>query len=159
VHIGRREQRRRHEGGFLADLLSEQEQRVYLPLIADGEPEALEAIDCIWYLRGKVTFLWEVESTAMLAETILRRGRRIPTDERLVRFLVIPPERAELVRLKLARSPVLRQTIVEDNWHIVKSDHLQPVLEADDASLDALEPILGLDPAIERKGQQLALFG
>jgi hypothetical protein len=41
VHIGRREQRRRHEGGFLADLLSEQEQRVYLPLIADGEPEAL----------------------------------------------------------------------------------------------------------------------
>jgi hypothetical protein len=54
---------------------------------------------------------------------------------------------------------VLRQAIVEDNWHIVKSDHLQPVLEADDASLDALEPILGLDPAIERKGQQLALFG
>ena len=159
VHIGRREQRRRHDGGFLADLLSEQEQRVYLPLVANGDPEALEAIDCLWYLRGKVTFMWEVESTAMVAETILRRGRRIPTDEHLVRFLVIPPERGDLLRLKLARSPVLRQAMLEDNWHIVKSDHLRHVMEGDEAGLDALEAILGLDPEIERQGQQLALFG
>ncbi len=159
VHIGLREQRRRHEGGMLADLLSEQEQRVYLPLVAPGDPEALEAIDCIWYLRGRMTFLWEVESTAMLAEPILRRGRRIPTEEHVVRFLVIPPERAELVRLKLARSPVLRKTMVEDNWHLIKSDHLRRIFEGEEVGLAALEPILGLDPEIERKGQQLALFG
>lgn len=157
--IGRREQRRRYDDGFLGDLLSEQEQRVYLPLVAAGDPEALEAIDCIWYLRGKATLLWEVETTGMLAETILRRGRRIPTEEHLVRFLVIPPERAELVRLKLSRSPVLRQVIREDNWHIIKSDHLRHLAEREGADLEWLEPILGLDPEIERQGQQLALFG
>jgi hypothetical protein len=159
VHIGRREQRRLHEGGLLADLLSEPERRVYLPLVAPGDPEALEAIDCIWYLRGRMTFLWEVEPTAMLAETVIRRGKRIPTDERVVRFLVIPPERAELVRLKLARSPVLRQVMLEDNWHVIKWDHLRAMVEQDDASLDALGPILGLDPEAERQAQQMALFG
>ena len=33
-----------------------------------GPVEALEQIDCIWYLRGKATFLFEVEWTAMLGE-------------------------------------------------------------------------------------------
>jgi hypothetical protein len=157
--ISRREQRRQYRGQPLADLLSEAEQRVYLPLIYPAPGDALEAIDCMWYLRGKATFLFEVEWTAMLDDPVVRRGTRIPTTDSLFRFLVIPPERTELVRLKLARSAVLRRHLAEDNWHIIKSDHLVRLLGRDDAGLDDLGPLLGLDPEIEHRGDQLALFG
>ena len=53
-------------------------------------------------------FLFEVEWTAMLGEPLLRRHARIPSDERIVRFLVIAPERTELVRYKLAFAPAAR---------------------------------------------------
>ncbi len=147
MHIAPGAFRIRYKGKPLADLLTEAEQRVYLPLIHPGPSEALEGVDCVWYLRGKATFLWEVEWTAMLDEAVIRRGARIPTTETLYRFLVIPPERTELVRLKLARSPVLRARLEEDNWHIIKSDHLVRMLSRENAGLDDLEPLLGLDPA------------
>lgn len=153
-----REQRRAYREGSVGDLLSEEEQRVYLPLIAAGDPETLESTDCIWYLRGKATFLFEVEWTAMISDVLLRRGPRIPPDDTVVRFLVIPPERAELVRLKLARSPLLRAVLERDNWHILKSDHLRRLHLAEEASLDQLEPLLGLDPEIEAGAEQLNLF-
>jgi hypothetical protein len=156
--ISRREQKRIFKDAPLASLLSEAEQRVYLPLVCGGEAEALESVDCIWYVRGKAAFLFEVEWTAMLAEPILRRGSRIPPNEKLVRFLVVPPERAELVRLKLARSPLLRKAVEEGNWHILKSDHLRRLYARDVAGLDDLGPFLGLDPEIEHSGEQLALF-
>ncbi|MEA2621202.1 MAG: hypothetical protein QOH61_112 [Chloroflexota bacterium] len=157
--IAPREQRRLYRGAPLRELLSELEQRVYLPLVSQGASEALEAVDCIWYLRGKATFLFEMEWTAMLDEPVLRRGPRIASTDNLVRFLVVPPERTELVRLKIARSPLLRERMEEDNWHILKSDHVRSLWARDDASLESLEPMLGLDPEIEQQGEQLALFG
>ncbi len=156
--ISQREQKRMFKDQALSTLLSDAEQRVYLPLIAPGEAEALEQVDCIWYVRGKATFMFEVEWTAMLAEPILRRGVRIPPSEQVVRFLVIPPERTELTRLKLERSPLLRQRMEEDNWHILKSDHLRRLYAREVAGLDDLGPLLGLDPEIEAQGEQLALF-
>ena len=44
--------------------------------------EDIAEVDCIWYLRGKLGFLFEVEWTAMLGEPLLRRHARIPPDER-----------------------------------------------------------------------------
>ena len=55
--------------------------------------EDLEDVDVIWYVRGRAAFLWEVEWTAMLGDTVLRRHARMPPDERVVRFLVVLPER------------------------------------------------------------------
>ena len=153
-----REQRRAYRGATVGDLLNEEEQRVYLPLIAAGDPQTLETTDCVWYLRGKATLLFEVEWTAMISEPLLRRGPRIPAADNLVRLLVIPPERSELVRLKLSRSPLLREAIERDNWHILKSHHLRRLHAAEDVNLDALGPLLGLDPEVERQAEQLNLF-
>jgi hypothetical protein len=47
----------------------------------------------------------------------------------------------------------------EGNWHVIKSNHLRTFLAGDELSLDDLEPFLGLDPEIERSGEQMALFG
>jgi hypothetical protein len=158
VWIGRQEQSRRTRQGLLVDRLDDREQRVYLGGIGRSVEE-LADVDVIWYIRSKVALLFEVEWTAMLGEPILRRHARIPADESIIRFLVVAPERAELVRYKLERSPLLRAALDEGTWHIVKSDHLRSFLARDPLDLDDLEPYLGLDPLIERTSEQLPLFG
>lgn len=156
--IARREQRRVVDDRPLGELLTDAEKRVYLPLVHPGPPDALDAVDCIWYVRGRATWLFEVEWTAMLDDPVIRRGGRIPTTENLVRFLVIPPERTELVRLKLERSPLLRRRMEEDNWHILKSDHLLRLCAAEEPHVADFATLIGLDPEIERDGGQLPLF-
>jgi hypothetical protein len=158
VWLGRREQTRRIGGRLLGDRLSDSELRVHLGGISRAVDD-LGDVDCIWYVRNRIALLFEVEWTAMLGEPLLRRHARIPPDERLVRFLVIAPERTELVRYKLERSPLLRAALEAGPWHIIKSDHLRTFLALDEPALDALEPLLGLDPLIERSGEQLPLFG
>jgi hypothetical protein len=161
VWIGRREQTRRIDGRPLGDLLTPREREAHLGGISPAVDDIAD-VDCIWYVRGRAAFLWEVEWTAMLGEPLLRRHARIPPADELIRFLVIAPERTELVRYKLARSPLLRAALDEGGWHVIKSDHLKTFLARDELSLDALEPLLGLDPPVERAGdptEQLPLFG
>jgi len=159
VWVAPREQDRRVGGTALGDRLSDQEQDVYLPLVTRGPGDALEPTDVIWYVRGKATFLIEVEWTAMIGDLVLRRHARIPQDDRLVRLLVIPPERSNLVRHKLERSVPLQEAFEAGNWHVLKWNHLATFLARDPLDLGALEPFLGFDPVIEKTGEQLPLFG
>ncbi len=158
VWIGRSQQGRRTPEGALADRLDARELRAYLGGISPGS-EQLADVDAIWYIRGKVALLFEVEWTAMLGEPLLRRHAGIPPSPSLIRFLVVAPERAELVRYKLQRSPLLRAAIDEGGWHIVKADHLRAFLARDPLDLAEMEPYLGLDPVVERSSEQLPLFG
>ncbi len=156
--ITEREQRRRYGSVRLGDLLSDPEQRVYLPLVAPGPQEVLEELDCIWYVRGKGAFLIDVEWQAALDEAILKRGPRIDTTDNVVRFLVIPDERTELLRLRLDRSPVLRRRMDTDNWHILKWSHVRRLRASPRADLSVLSPLLGLDPEVERDEDQIPMF-
>jgi hypothetical protein len=158
IWLARREQTRRIDGELLGDRLDGREQRAYLGGISRASEE-LADVDCIWYIRGKVALLFEVEWTAMLGEPLLRRHDRIPPDDSLVRFLVIAPERTELVRYKLDRSPLLRTALENGGFNIIKSNHLGRFLAAEQPDLAELEPLLGLDPMIERRGDQMPLFG
>jgi hypothetical protein len=158
VWIAQREQRRRYGSVHLGDLLSDPEQRVYLPLVAPGPQEVLEEIDCIWYVRGKGAFLIDVEWQVALDEAVLKRGPRIETTDNVVRFLVIPDERTELLRLRLARSPVLRARMAADNWHILKWSHVRRLQRSSRADLSVLSPLLGLDPDVERGEDQMPMF-
>ena len=158
VWIGERQQRRRVDGRPLGARLTEPE-RSGPPYLGDVRTEDLAEVDTLWYVRGRMTFAWEVEWTAMLSETVLRRHARIPPDDRFIRFLVILPERAELVRHKLERSPILRAALEEGGWHLLKASHLRTWASRERPTLDDLEPLLGLDPRVERTGEQLDLFG
>jgi hypothetical protein len=157
--IAQREHDREVDGQRLADLLTDEERRVYLPLVVRAPAEALGAVDVIWYVRGKLAFLFEVEWTAMVADAVLGRGRQIPVGEQQARFLVLPAERAELLRLKLTRSPWLQAEVERQNWHVLKWQHLATLAARAGAKLEWLEPVLGLDPLIERGGEQLTMFG
>ena len=157
--VSRREQERAWKHGTLGDLLKEDERRTYLPLVIRAPADVLGAVDALWYVRNRSSYLFEVEWTAMLGEAILRRGTLIPTSEQQARFLVIPAERAELLRLKLARSPWVRDEIERQNWHVLKWEHLATLAGRQGARMEWLEPVLGLDPLIERGGEQLTMFG
>jgi hypothetical protein len=160
VWIAEREQARKHGvgRGTLGDLLHDRERNAYLASISRAA-EDLAEVDVIWYVRGKIALLFEVEWTAILGETLLRRHARIGNDEKLVRFLTIAPERTELVRHKLERSPLLRAALDEGGWNVIKWDHLRTFLAGDPPDLAALEPLLGLDPVADRGGEQMPLFG
>jgi hypothetical protein len=157
--IAAREHDRVVGGRPLIDRLADDERRAYLPLVVRAPADIVGAVDVLWYLRGKMAFLFEVEWTAMIGDAVLGRGRDIPVGDQQARFLVIPAERGELVRLKLARSPWLRGEMERQNWHILKWQHLDTLAQRSGARMEWLEPVLGLDPLIERGGEQLTMFG
>ncbi|HSL97397.1 MAG TPA: hypothetical protein VK831_02380 [Candidatus Deferrimicrobiaceae bacterium] len=158
VWLGRREQSRRIGGRTLVDYLDRREREPWAASFARASAEDVEAVDCIWYLRGGGAFLFEVEWTAMLGDLLLRRHARIPPDEGLVRFLVLAPERRELLRYKLDVSPILRSAFETGNWHVVLWPHLRAWLDREPLDLAGLERYLGLDPLVERSAEQLGLF-
>jgi hypothetical protein len=158
VWLGRREQARRIGDRTLADYLDRRERDPWLPSIANGPPEDIEAIDCIWYQKHKLAIAFEVEWTAMLGDLLLRRHARIPAEPGLVRILAIAEERAELAKHKLEASPVLRGAMEAANWHVILWPHLRAWLARSQPDLAALEPYLGLDPAVARRGEQMGLF-
>ena len=156
--IGRRQQLRRVAGRPLSAWLDQDELDVHLPLITWGPEDEIERLDCAWYVRRRATFLFEVEWTAILGDPVLVRHARFPIDDKVVRFLVVPQERADLVKFKLARSPLLRKAIEERNWHFIKWNHLAAFAARPDLALDDLEPYIGLDATADTAGKQLLLF-
>jgi hypothetical protein len=159
IWIGRRDQARRIGDRTLGDYLDPyREREPWFPTISLVPKEDGEAVDCIWYQRGGTALLWEVEWTAMLGDVLLRRHARIPPDDRIVRFLAIPPERRELARHKLDASPILRDAMEAGNWHVILWPHLRSWLARDPLDLADIEPYLGLEPAVERRAEQLNLF-
>jgi len=158
IWIGRRDQARRIGDRTLGEFLDHREREPWFPTSSIVPTEDGEAIDCIWYQRGGSAFLFEVEWTALLGDVLLRRHGRIPPDERIVRLLAIPPERRDLARYKLDASPVLRETVEAANWHLILWPYLRAWLDREPPSLASLEPYLGLDPAVERRAEQLGLF-
>ena len=157
--VSKREHARPYAGATLLERLHEDERRAYLPLVIRAPADALGAVDALWYRRGHLAFIFEVEWTAMMGDPILRRGADIPVTDQQARFFVFPAERTDLVRLKLERSPWLRAEVERQNWHFLKWQHLDALAAQDQAGLERLEPVLGIDPLIERGGQQLTMFG
>lgn len=140
--------------GTLGDLLTVEERYVNPTLLfKDGERAPL--IDVIWYDRGRAVCLFEVEWTAQLAEPLLSRA---VSGDGVKRYVVLPLERTELARFKLARSPLLRQVIAAQGWDFLKYTHLREFSRREEINLAALEPLVGLTPPVEQFGVQLSLF-
>ncbi len=121
-----------------------------------GSAEALSFVDVIWYDRGRMVFLWQIDWTARLHHSVVDIGEAIPDDERVFRFLAVPEERKALVVLKLTRSPFLADAVRKRGWRLAKWDPLRTFAADADAGLSDLEPVLGLEPAVERSGHQLS---
>ncbi len=162
VHVGRDVERRAlpnthaERGRVLTDLVSEAERASGASRFVRGASEALDFVDCVWYDRGKMVFLWQVDWTARIHRSIVALGEAIPDDDRVFRFLAVADERTGLVNEKLRRSPALAEVVRRRGWRFVKWDPLRKWLGDAQSGLDGLEAVLGLEPAVEQSGQQLA---
>ena len=162
VHIGRDLQRHaapathQGRGRTLVELLTDAERLAGPARVLRGPADALEFVDCVWYDRGRMAFLWQVEWTARLHRSLVSLGEAIPDDDRVFRFIAAADERVTLVREKLDRSPALADVVRRRGWRFVKWSPLRKFLQDGEAGLDGLEPVLGLEPAVEQTGHQLA---
>ena len=162
VQIGRELRRRplgsTYVGGpnVLADLLTDQEKTTPLARALRGPADVLDAVDLAWYDRGKMVFLWQLDWTARLHRSLIAIGEQIPDDDRVFRFLALADERRPLAGFKLDRSAALQQAVRRRGWRFVKWSPLRAFAADPAAGLDGLEPVLGLEPAVEQAGQQLA---
>jgi hypothetical protein len=162
VHVGRDLQRRAmpashaDRGRTLVELMTDAERLSGPARTMRGPAEALEFIDCVWYERGRMAFLWQVEWTSRIHRSVVSLGEAIPDDERVFRFIALADERATLLQEKLDRAPVLAEIVRRRGWRFVKWAPLRRFLADGEASLDGLEAVLGLEPAVEQTGHQLA---
>jgi hypothetical protein len=162
VHVGRDLQRRAmpashaDRGRTLVELMTDAERLSGPARTVRGPAEALEFIDCVWYERGRMVFLWQVEWTSRIHRSVVSLGEAIPDDERVFRFIALADERATLLQEKLDRAPVLAEIVRRRGWRFVKWAPLRRFLQDGEAGLDGLEAVLGLEPAVEQTGHQLA---
>jgi hypothetical protein len=162
VHVGRDLQRRaapashQDRGRTLVELMTDAERLAGPARSVRGPADALEFIDCVWYDRGRMVFLWQVEWTARLSRSVVSLGEAIPDDDRVFRFLAVADERTGLLQDRLERSPALADLVRRRGWRFVKWYPLRRFLADSEASLDGLEAVLGLEPAVEQSGHQLA---
>ena len=162
VHVGRDLRRRAlppalaDRGATLADLVSDAEKTVVLSRYARGASEVLDLVDVVWYDRGKMVFLWQLDWTARAHRSAVALGESIPDDDRVFRFLAIADERAALLEEKLRRLPGLAEVVRRRGWRFVKWAPLRAFAIDQEADLAALEPVLGLESRMEQAGQQLA---
>lgn len=162
VHVGRDLERRSlpeslaYRGAVLADLMTEDERTVPVSRVARVHSDAIEFVDCVWYDKGRMVFLWQLEWTARLHRSVAALGEAVADEDRIFRFLAIADERRPLAEFKLRRSPVVAELIRRRGWRFVKWGPLRSWATKPDVALDLLEPVLGLSPDVEQMGQQLA---
>jgi len=162
VHIGRDLERRAlpdsfcERGSVLGDLQTDAERAIPVSRVSHAASDALEYVDVVWYDRGRMVFLWQLEWTARLHRSIVALGEAIPDEDRIFRFVAIADERRSLAEFKLRRSPAIADLVRRRGWRFVKWAPLRRWTARPDLALDLLEPVLGLSPEVEQMGQQLA---
>lgn len=73
-------------------------------------------------------------------------------------LILIPDERASLLRLRLEGSPLIRKRLTESDWDFVKFGHLRSVAAQEEVDRHDLKKVVGLLPPIESAEAQLPLF-
>ncbi|MBU0491205.1 MAG: hypothetical protein KKB13_05080 [Chloroflexi bacterium] len=155
VWIGRREQKRKLEGGgTLQALLSARERYIAPEALVGGGRHAAD-VDVLWYDAGCVYCAFEVEWMAQLTTPVLVRGADRYSSRS---YIVLPAARVDLVKQRIQEAPLLRQVLANGAWEFIKYERLRAWAAQPEVELDELAPIAGLDPVIESGGVQLALF-
>jgi hypothetical protein len=162
VHVGKDLERRAlpeahlHRGPALGDLMTDAERGSDVARLSGIRSDALEYFDCVWYDKGKLVFLWQLEWTARLHRSVMALGEAVPDEDRVFRFFAIADERRALAEFKLRRAAATAEVVRRRGWRFVKWGPLRSWATQPDVALDLLEQVLGLSPAVEQTGQQLA---
>ena len=141
-------------GTVLADLLLDSDRDTSLVRSVRGSAEALDLVDVLW-TGAKMTFIWQLDWTARAHRSIVALGEAIPDGDRVFRFYAVADARQALLSWKLRRLPEVAETVSKRGWRMVKWEPLRRFASDPGSDLAALEPVLGLEPAVEQAGKQL----
>src|SRR3989454_9249974 len=119
--------------------------------------DALDYIDCVWYDKGRMVFLWQLEWTARLHRSVIALGEAVPDEDRVFRFFAIADERRALAEFKLRRAVGTAEGVRRRGWRFVKWGPLRSWATPPGVALGLLEPGLGLSPEVEQNGPQPAV--
>jgi 16S rRNA G966 N2-methylase RsmD len=113
IWVGSKEQGQVFEGKKLTELCNFKIQE--LKDLTKNQLRRIENIDLLWCRVDKIVSEFEIENTTSITESIIR-GSHIPYD--INRYIVIPDERADLLKRKI-KEPVLEDRIIDENWKFI----------------------------------------
>jgi 16S rRNA G966 N2-methylase RsmD len=113
IWIGSKEQGQVFEGKRLTELCNFKIKDLHD--LTREQLKRIENIDLLWCKGSKIISEFEIENTTSITESIIR-GSHIPYD--INRYIVIPDERADLLKRKI-KEPVLEDRIIDENWKFI----------------------------------------
>jgi len=109
--------------------------------------------DLAWQ-EGETSYLFLIRQRVSLRDLY----RWVEEGHQARHLILIPDERASLLRLRLEGSPLIRKRLAENGWDFVKLDHLRSLAAQEEVDRHDLKKIVGLLPPIESGEAQLPLF-
>jgi len=109
--------------------------------------------DVAWQ-EGETSYLFLIRQKVPLGDLC----RWVEEGPKVRHLVLIPDERASLLRLRLEGSPLIRKRLTESDWDFVKFGHLRSVAAQEEVDRHDLKKIVGLLPPIESAEAQLPLF-
>lgn len=103
---------------------------------------------------GEISYLFLIRQRVSLGELcrLMEKGAKAR------HLILIPDERASLLRLRLEASPLIRKRLMVSYWDFLKFGHLRSVAVQEEVDRHDLKKIVGLLPPIESAEAQLPLF-
>src|SRR5262249_31868854 len=138
--VNRNEYLRGYRQGTLRDLLTVQERSFSVGQWL-GNARA-EGSDGVWDGNGRPALGFEVEWMGARTDAVLRGRAKHPG---VRRYVVLPRDRVPLVRQRIARNTLLRQTISHDGWTIVDYGQIGALGDGEQGDVDRVARFLGLD--------------
>ncbi|MBI2845302.1 MAG: hypothetical protein HYX86_02015 [Chloroflexi bacterium] len=140
------------EKAKVLDILQQLGERLDFKVISSSETKHS---DLEWEEGEKTLYRFVIRSTARVAE-FYRWAIESKGPERLL--IAIPDTLSDLLRLKLAWSPILRQRLLSAGWDFVKFGLIREMAAQEKIERHDLAKIIGLLPPAETKEAQLPLL-
>ena len=107
-----------------------------------------------WAQDGRETMMLAVLDSAALGVLL-----DLPVAGTTIRnFAVIPDVRLDLIRARLARSPLLRRSLAERGWHFIDDQDLSHQASQHDITLADLDALVSINPLASQGRSQLPLL-
>jgi hypothetical protein len=140
IWIGLREQGESYNNVKLSSLINN--KKLNFRFIPVTNLDRVKEIDVIWLDEGRIKYEFEVENTTAITEAIVR-GSNIPHNN-IKRVIIIPKEREKLLYRKL-EEPILKESLVKDNWHFIFYNDLEKFYDNNnrkkEISIDSFEKV------------------
>ncbi len=109
-----------------------------------------------WLQGGKQTVVWAILDTVALSPLLDAASSELATGAR--KLAIISDARTDLMGLRWARSPLLRQELVARSWQFIHEQDLHHWVQQHNLTLSDLDTLVSLDPLAVHGRTQMTLI-